>query len=217
MATLQQLQSSPTAAPADDAPGADLAPGMGAAPPDDQQGADPTAKVDGGDPKHMVGWIDPRLPAKVRVFLKAAAQFIIRTPSPEAANLRLKKVLRSAGDHIKALAYYTEKVIQQLENKLGPLSDKEHDQVAFFIVGWLVSTMQAWGMPGLDDANARQHMIGQILQALDGMTKAPPGQQDPNAPPADPAAADAPPVPGAPQPPPGVPAPQGGTLPQLAG
>ena len=153
------------------------------------------AAPDGGNPDQMIGYIDPQLPAKVRVFLKAAKAALLN----EQGSTMLRKVLGGAQDHTKALALIVGKTIDKLETRLGPLTDQENDQVAFFITGWLVSSLQKMGMPGLDDAGARQDLIGRVLKTLDSS-----GQQ---------------PAQGAP--PPGPPQPQpdqgGGTLPQLGG
>lgn len=154
MATLRQYQDDP--AP-DEAPD-DAAP--------DQGGGDRDhASVDPNDPSHMVGWIDPRLPAKVRVFLRACKVMVMSDAGEQA----IKKAA-TASDYTKGLAYFIAKTIEQAQNKLGPLNDKEHDQVAFFLAGWIVSAMQGWGMPGLDDAGARQDLIGRILQQLDQLS-----------------------------------------------
>lgn len=192
MPTMPQLQDTG----AD--PNAEGAEAMAGAPPDDQQPAMP----DGNDPAQMVGFIDPRLPAKVRVFLKAAKKGGFLDAD------RLKKILASSADHVTSLAQYIEKTIQMCETRLGPLTDEEHDKVAMFLAGWLASGLQAAGMPGLDKPEGRQDLIGRILHALDGMTQEQQGAPD---------AQGAPPPPGADAGAPPPPAPGGGTMPQLQG
>lgn len=163
-------------------------------------------RPDGNDSSKMIGYIDPGLPPKVQTFLEAAKAGLLNAQGA----VMLKKVLSQAGDHVKALAMLIEKTIQKLEDKLGPLEDQEHDQVAFFIAGWLVSSLQEMGMPGLDNAEGRQDLIGRVLQALDGMTKGDPNQPTP---PAEPGTQGALPPPVAPSAPGGG----GGTMPQLGG
>lgn len=201
MATMPQLQDT------DVDPNAEGAEAMAGAPPDDQGAPQP----DGGDPAQMIGYIDPRLPPKIRVFLKAAKGVLI---SEQGAAL-LKKVLASSGDHVTALAQLVEKTIQNLETRLGPLTDVEHDKVAMFLTGWIVSSLQHMGMPGLDKPAGRQDLIGRILQALDGLTQDPQQQGQPPGQPGQPGQPGAAPPPGGPPAPPQPGA--GGTMPNLKG
>ena len=138
-----------------------------------------SSQPDGGNPDQMVGYIPNDAPAKVRVYLKAAQAALL---NDEGAKL-LRKVLGSSADHVKGIALIVGKTIDKLETKLGPLTDQENDQVAFFITGWLVSSLQAMGMPGLDDAQGRQDLIGRVLQTLDASQGAPQGAGPPAAPP----------------------------------
>jgi hypothetical protein len=57
--------------------------------------------------------------------------------------------------------------------------------VVVVIAGWLASTLQQMGMPGMDDAGARQDFMGRVLTQLDGMQQGG-GEQQPEAAP-DPA------------------------------
>jgi hypothetical protein len=210
MATLANLQDDgedPTAAPAQDAD-ADEQGGPTDADPDDSGGDQP----DGGNPDHMIGYIDPRLPAKVRVFLRAI-RLVLLTPTGERA---LKKAVGSENPP-EGIAMLVGKSIESAQNHLGPLNDQEHDQVAMFVTGWLVSSLQKMGMPGLEDAGGRHDLIGRVLQALDKMTggqqQGPPdGAQDAQGGPPGP-----PPTPGGPGGPAAPPDDQGGTLSQLGG
>lgn len=195
MATLANLQD-------EGAPGA-ATPNAGM---DDAQQPSHTEQdpTDGGDPKQMIGWVPSGFPAKLRVYLKMARAALI---SPMGSAM-LKKCLQ-AGDHVKGLAYLIAKTMQQLEQKFGPLQDQEYDKVAMVIAGWLVSSLQEMGMPGLDDAGARQDLMGRILQQLDALTGH--GGQG--------GAQGAQPQGGQPAPgqTPGVGAPESGTMPQMGG
>jgi hypothetical protein len=154
---------------------------------DQDEGANPTApsdngadeqddsKLDGGNPAHAIGWIPSNASPKVKTFLLAAKQFLINSPG---ASDRLKKLLGSSKDHVTALAMLVGHTIQSLEQKLGPLSDPEQQQVSMVITGWLVSSLQALGMPGLDTPQGRHDLMGRVLQKLDAMSS---GQGQPPA------------------------------------
>lgn len=130
---------------------------------------------DANNPEHMIGYIDPNASPKVKTFLLAAKQVLI---SPQGGQIVKGLLSASKGDPSTPIAALIEKTIQKLEDKLGPLQDQEHDQVAIHIAGWIVSSLQHMGMPGLDDAGARQDLIGRIMQAVDQMTQGQ-GQQGP--------------------------------------
>lgn len=146
------------------------------APPD--QGGQDTQPPDGGDPDQMIGYIDPNASPKVKTYLLAAKQFLI---SPQGA-MALKKLLAtSKGDPAMPIAMLINTTIEKLQDKFGPLSDQEHDQVCAHIAGWIVSSLQKMGLPGLDDQGARQDLMGRILQASDQLTQGQPQGQDPSA------------------------------------
>jgi hypothetical protein len=198
MATLPQLDD-------------DQDPGAEPDHPADDASAGDEPMPDGGNPDHMIGYIDPRLPTKVRVFLRAARMIIV---SPVGLTA-IKKAAANSSDHVQGLAYLVAKTLEKLQDRLGPLTDQEHDQVATFITGWIVSTLQKLKVPGLDDAGARQDLIGRILQALDRLTggQGQQGAQDAQDGPAGPQQVP----PGGPAGPAAPPAQDdgGGTLPQL--
>lgn len=123
---------------------------------------------DPNKPEDMIGYIDPNASPKVKTFLLAAKQILI---SPMGAQTVKGLLSQSKGDPSMPIATLIEKTIQKLEDKFGPLQDPEHDQVAMHMAGWIVSSLQHMGMPGLDDAGARQDLIGRIMQALDQMTQ----------------------------------------------
>lgn len=83
----------------------------------------------------------------------------------------LMGAVNHAGDIAKGVAPLIETMIQKLEEKLGPLTDDEHDKVAFFIAGWCVSSLQKAGAPGLDSPAGRQDLLGRILNQVDTMTQ----------------------------------------------
>lgn len=118
----------------------------------------------------MIGHIDPNASPKVKTFLLAAQHIVL---NPQTADI-LKQLLSQGQDPAQTLAAFIGKTMDGIETRLGPLQDQEHDQVAVHIAGWLVSSLQEMGMPGLDTPAGRQDLIGRILQALDGMTQ---GQQ----------------------------------------
>lgn len=161
-------------------------------------------------PEDMIGYIEPGTSPKVKTFLLAAKQILI---SPQGAQIVKGLLSKSNGDPSMPIAALIEKTIQKLEDKLGPLEDQEHDQVALHIAGWIVSSLQHMGMPGLTDAGARQDLIGRIMQALDQMTQGQgqqqQGQQGP------PQQAQQPQQP--PQGPPGQPPQGGGPMAQFGG
>jgi hypothetical protein len=121
---------------------------------------------DGNDPSQMIGYIDPNATPKVKTYLTAAKAIVV---NPQTADI-LKKMLTQGQDPAMTLATFIGKTIDTLETKLGPLEQQEHDQVAVHIAGWLVSSLQHMGMPGLDDQGARHDLLGRILQALDQLT-----------------------------------------------
>jgi hypothetical protein len=150
---------------------------------------------DGNSPDQMIGYIDPNASPKVKTYLLTAKQFLLNAQGAQF----VKSLLKTAkGDPSTAIAMFIGKLLEKLQDKLGPLEQQEHDQVAMHLAGWIVSSLQKMGMPGLDDAGARQDLIGRILQALDGMTGAnqPQGQHSPQQGPPQ----QGPPT-GAPQPP----------------
>lgn len=128
---------------------------------------------DGNNPEQMIGWIPEEYPAKQKTYLAAAKQIVLREETASA----IKQIISSATDPAMGLAVFIGKLVDKLETKLGPLTDDEHDHVCLVIAGWLVSSLQAMGMPGLEDAGARQDLIGRILQALDGMTQGQSGDE----------------------------------------
>ena len=142
-----------------------------------EQGSSP----DGGDPTAMVGYIPEEYPAKIKTYLAAARKVYLRDET--AAMIR--KMLGAANDPAHALALFVGKIIDSLETKLGPLTDDEHDKVALIICGWLASTMQAMGMPGMDSPEGRQDFMGRILNQLDSMQQEQPqeGAEDAQQPP----------------------------------
>lgn len=150
----------------------------------------------GNDPKAMIGYIEPNAPPKIRTYLLAAKGALI---TPQGAQMIKRLLASSKGDPARPIALLIGKTIEQLQTKLGPLTDSEHDQVAIHIAGWIVSSLQQLGMPGLDKPAARQDLIGRIMQQLDAMTQAPPGQQDQGPPQAGPP--QGPPQPAGPPPP----------------
>lgn len=165
MATMPQAPDDQAPDPADPNDGA----------PEDQ---DTRQQPDGGDPDQMIGYIDPNASPKVKTYLLAAKQFMI---SPQGA-MALKKLLAtSKGDPAMPIAMLINTTIEKLQDKFGPLSDQEHDQVCAHIAGWIVSSLQKRGLPGLDDQGARQDLMGRILQASDRLTHGQPQGQDPNA------------------------------------
>lgn len=131
---------------------------MDAAP---DQGGQP----DGGNPEQMIGYIPEEYPAKEKTYLAAAKQIILR---PETAQT-IKGLLSRSNDAVMPIAAFIGKIVDKLETKLGPLQDDEHDRVCLVIAGWMASTMQSLGMPGMDDAGARQDFIGRVLTQLDQM------------------------------------------------
>lgn len=135
---------------------------------------------DANKPEDMIGYIDPNASPKVKTFLLAAKQILI---SPMGAQTVKGLLSQSKGDPSMPIATLIEKTIQKLEDKLGPLQDPEHDQVALHIAGWITSSLQHMHMPGLDDAGARQDLIGRIMQALDQMTQGQGQQSAPQGPP----------------------------------
>jgi hypothetical protein len=162
-----------------------------APPPDDAQ--DPAAPdqgppdtggdqgaPNGNDPAQAIGYIDPSVSPKVKTFLLAAKQILI---SPQGADAIKGLLSQSKGDPATAIAMLVGKTIDKLQEKLGPLNDQEHDQVAVHLCGWIVSTLQHLGCPGLDTQQGRHDLLGRILQALDQATQGDPSQGDPNAPP----------------------------------
>jgi hypothetical protein len=138
---------------------------------DEQQQASPEAQApsepDGSDPSQAIGYIPEQYPAKEKTYLAAAKAIILR---PETADT-IKGILSSAQDAPMALAVFIGKIVDRLETKLGPLTDDEHDRVCLVIAGWLTSSLQAMGMPGLDDPSGRQDLIGRILTKLDQLTQ----------------------------------------------
>lgn len=122
------------------------------------------AEPDGGNPDQMIGYIPEQYPAKDKTYLAAARAVLL---NDQTATL-LKKMLATSKDPTVTLAALLGKTVDAIETKLGPLTDDEHDRVCLVIAGWLASTMQKLGMPGLDDAGARQDFMGRILQNLSG-------------------------------------------------
>lgn len=130
--------------------------------PPQQKGPDPN------NPDDMIGYIDPNASPKVQTFLLAAKRILI---SGQGAQTIKGLLGQSQGDPVTPIAALVAQTIEKLQDKLGPLNDNEHDQVAMHMVGWVVSSLQKMGMPGLDDAGARQDLIGRIMQTMDGMTR----------------------------------------------
>ena len=125
------------------------------------------SKLDGGNPKQAIGYIPPNATPKVKTYLLAAKKFLITS---DGAAERFRAFLGKTKDHVAALAMLVTKTIDNLEQQLGPLSDTEHDQVSLIITGWLVSSLQHMGMPGLDTEQGRHDLIGRVLQQVDQMT-----------------------------------------------
>lgn len=161
-----------------------MAPDDGGAPMD--QGA--PAQPDGGDPSQMIGYIPDEYPAKDKTYLAAAKAVLLN----EQTAGTLKQMLAAGKDPAQTLALLIGKTIDSIETKLGPLTDEEHDRVCLVIAGWMASTLQQMGMPGMDDAGARQDFMGRVLTQLDGMQQGG-GEQQPEAAP-DPAQQQAPPM-----------------------
>ena len=131
---------------------------------------------DGGNPEQMIGYIPEEYPAKDKTYLAAAKTVLL---NEQTAGL-LKQMLSQGNDPTVTLAALIGKTVDAIETKLGPLTDDEHDRVCLVIAGWLASTLQQMGMPGMDDAGARQDFMGRVLQQLDSMQ-----QGDGGHPPAD--------------------------------
>jgi hypothetical protein len=130
---------------------------------------------DGGNPDVMIGYIPEEYPAKEKTYLAAARKVIV---NDQTAGI-LKQMLASGNDPAMTLAAFIGKTVDALETKLGPLNDDEHDRVCLVIAGWMASTLQKMGMPGMDDAGARQDFMGRVLQQLDGLNSGQPqGQQE---------------------------------------
>lgn len=119
------------------------------------------------DNAQMIGYIEDGVSAKVKTYLLAAKSLVLNAQSAQT----LKQLLAQGKDPAQTLALIIGKVIDALESNLGPLEQEEHDQVAFHIGGWLVSSLGEMGMPGLDAPEGRQDLLGRVLQALDGMTQ----------------------------------------------
>jgi len=151
------------------------------------------SKPSGGDPAQAIGYIDPGVSPKVKTFLLAAKAAMLN----EQGARMLKGIMGKSEDPAMGIAMIVGKTIEKLQDKLGPLNDQEHDQVAFHLTGWLVSSLQHMGMPGLDAPDGRQDLMGRALQALDQATQGP--------------------APGAAPPPQGAPVPPQGTMPQMQG
>lgn len=128
----------------------------------------PANHLDGGNPEHMIGYIDPGLPPKIRAYLEAAKSIVLTGPGGQTVRGLLSQTQTGLE---KPIAAFVEKVVQKIEDKLGPLEDQEHDQVCFFIVGWIVSSLQAAKVPGLNTQAGRHDLIGRIMQAIDAMTQ----------------------------------------------
>lgn len=124
----------------------------------------PSASSD--DPDQAIGYIDPGVSQKVKTYLMAAQPVVLNEQTAQA----LKQLLSQGNDPAMAIATLIGKIIDSLETKLGPLEQQEHDQVAVHIAGWIVSSLQKMGMPGLDQQDGRHDMLGRILQALDQLT-----------------------------------------------
>lgn len=163
---------------------------------------------DGSNPKDMIGYIEPGCSPKIKTYLLAAKAVLL---TPQGAQMLRRLLASSKGDPSRPIALLIGKTLEGLQTKLGPLTDTEHDQVGIHIAGWMVSSLQQMGMPGLNTPAGRHDLIGRIMQMLDSMTKAPPGQQGPPQ--------QGPPQQGAPLPPQAPPAPQGPPAPmgQFAG
>jgi len=140
-----------------------MAPDDGGAPMD--QGA--PAQPDGGNPEQMIGYIPEEYPAKEKTYLAAAKHVLL---NEQTAGM-IKQLLGAGKDPAQTLAMLIGKTVDSIETKLGPLTDDEHDRVCLVIAGWLASTLQQMGMPGMDDAGARQDFMGRVLQQLDSMTQ----------------------------------------------
>ncbi len=125
------------------------------------------AQPDGGNPEQMIGYIPEEYPAKERTYLAAAKSVLL---NEQTAGM-LKQMLSQGNDPTMTLAALIGKTVDAIETKLGPLTDDEHDRVCLVIAGWLASTLQQMGMPGMDDAGARQDFMGRVLQQLDSMTQ----------------------------------------------
>ena len=144
----------------------------------------PGGQPNGGNPDQMIGYIPDQASAKVKTYLLTAKAVIL---NPQTASI-LKQMLAGGNDMAMTLATFVGKTIDSIETKLGPLTPQEHDQVALIVTGWLVSSLQKMGAPGLEDQGARHDLLGRILQALDQLTQGD-QQQDPNAPTPDQGAA----------------------------
>lgn len=149
-----------------------MAPDDGGAPMD---AAPEQAQPDGGNPEQMIGYIPEEYPAKEKTYLAAAKSVLL---NEQTAGM-LKQMLSQGNDPTMTLAALIGKTVDAIETKLGPLTDDEHDRVCLVISGWLASTLQQMGMPGMDDAGARQDFMGRVMQQLDSMTQGEGGEQAP--------------------------------------
>lgn len=165
--------------------------------PDAAPEAPQTAQPDGNDPAAVIGWFPDALPQKVKAFLEAAKAMVVS----DAGAALIDGVMGRASDMAAGVTMIVGKTVEKLQDKMGPLTDEEHDKVAFFITGWIVSSLQLKGAPGLDTPEGRQDLIGRVLQKLDASQGAPGG---------------AAPMQGAPAPQEGPMVPRG-TMPQLGG
>lgn len=145
------------------------------APPEDSQGSAP----DGGDPSQAIGYIPDEYPAKEKTYLLAAKKVILNEQTAKV----IRQLLSSSNDAATALAAFIGKTVDAIETKLGPLTDEEHDRVCLVIAGWLASSLQAMGMPGMDSPEGRQDLMGRVLKRLDSMTQGQ-GQEGAGEPPA---------------------------------
>lgn len=128
------------------------------------------------NPDEAIGYVDPNVSPKVKTYLMAAQHVVLN----EQTAATLKQLLSSGNDPAMSLAAMVGKIIDALETKLGPLEQEEHDQVAVHIVGWLVSSLQKMGMPGLDSDQGRHDLLGRILQSLDQLSQGQPDQGQPD-------------------------------------
>ncbi len=122
---------------------------------------------DGGDPNVAIGFIPDEYSAKEKTFLTAAKAVLL---NDQTAGI-IRQMLGQGGDATKTLALLLAQTVDKLETKLGPLNDDEHDRVCLVLAGWMASTMQAMGMPGMDDPGGRQDFMGRVLTQLDSMTQ----------------------------------------------
>jgi hypothetical protein len=83
------------------------------------QGPPQGAKApDGNSPDQMIGYIDPNASPKVKTYLLTAKQFLLNAQGAQF----VKSLLKTAkGDPSTAIAMFIGKLLEKLQDKLGPL------------------------------------------------------------------------------------------------